>query len=233
MVRPRGTGVRRLAGFDESLRLLLVDEQYSVTDIAMMFDISRERVRQLRDQIGIPFVKHRKSVGLHCTRLWDDTLHRFRPVSNRDLRTADAHLRERKVFTTVTDRHAERVQRIRDLRVSLGRDPSWREMWMVVEDGVERRERIYRDFASRVLLMCGFRKRRLKTIYHLAAFRLATGTARADRTKLGLSRPLGLRCRRGHLFSVSNTAYRPNGDRECRKCRAFRRQGYRGRVGTL
>lgn len=72
-------GIAQLPGFAESLRILLDDEQYAMTDVALMFGVSRERLRQLAGKFGLAAPNTGR--GLYSVRIWDDTAHRFRPVA--------------------------------------------------------------------------------------------------------------------------------------------------------
>ena len=72
-------GIAQLPGFAASLRILLDDEQYAMTDVALMFGVSRERLRQLVARYGmaVPLTGR----GLKSVRIWDDSAHRFQPVA--------------------------------------------------------------------------------------------------------------------------------------------------------
>ncbi len=125
------TGVAQLPGFVESLRLLLREERYSLSDIALMFGVSRERMRQIADREGMP-VNGCRSVGLHCVRVWDDTAHRFRPVSRgllRQQRQKDRIAENRaKRDSQYAERRAMAVATIRRLADALGRTPAHAEV---------------------------------------------------------------------------------------------------------
>jgi hypothetical protein len=60
-----------------SLMELLDRQQYTLADVGVMFGLSRERIRQYAVRYGI--ATH--FGGLNAVRVWDDTLHQFRPVS--------------------------------------------------------------------------------------------------------------------------------------------------------
>lgn len=99
------TGIATLPGFEASLRLLIEREQYSLTDIAAMYGVSRERIRQLcaRFAIASPSLP-----GLHAMRVWDDQHHRFIPVP----RAAYQHgVAVADVRTRREQRHARRQAR--------------------------------------------------------------------------------------------------------------------------
>jgi hypothetical protein len=134
---PRGLQILGLSFRDplvaESLRLLLHREQYSYTDVAMMFGVSRERVRQWTNALGIMYVAEvRWQHGLSATRLWDDERNCFVPVPNKVLREQQRNsqrLRRRtnRVSTTWT-RRQEIIARAEQLRGELGREPSLAEL---------------------------------------------------------------------------------------------------------
>lgn len=125
------SAVANLPGFDASLRLLVECERYSMTDIALMFGVSGERVRQWCEKRGISHPDGRK-IGLHCVRVWDDSANRFSPVSRGKL------TRLRKVSNGAKRRAAQAMRRAErrtmvvaalvDLRAELGREPSWTEL---------------------------------------------------------------------------------------------------------
>lgn len=73
------TGVATLPGFAESLALLVERERYSLTDIGLMFGVSRERMRQLVKRAGLTYPADTPR-GLHGVRVWDDATHCFAPV---------------------------------------------------------------------------------------------------------------------------------------------------------
>ncbi len=132
MSRQRGVaGIAQLPGFVDSLRLLLVDERYAAIDVALMFGVSRERIRQLCFTHGIKQPLRWKS-GLHATRLWDDATNRFRPVENRILRLERLQQRRgERLRTRVSARAARRrkiVEKIVSLSTSLNREPTWKEI---------------------------------------------------------------------------------------------------------
>jgi hypothetical protein len=76
------TSVTQLPGFVESLRLLVEREQYSLTDIGLMFGVTREYVRQLcgRNEIVTPPRGAVSGTKARVVREWDDERHCFRPV---------------------------------------------------------------------------------------------------------------------------------------------------------
>jgi hypothetical protein len=124
-------GVASMPGFAESLRLLVESERYSLTDIGMMFGVSRERMRQLCEKLNVSRTSG-SAVGLMQYREWNDSLHRFIPRS-RGAFKADRRRRG------VVARRAERrlrleafrqsvVEAVTRLRGELGRDPGWRDI---------------------------------------------------------------------------------------------------------
>ena len=72
-------GIADLPGFAESLRLLIESHQYSLTDVAMMFNVSRERIRQLCARYRVQYQPYSSATGLNAMRIWDDTDNQFRP----------------------------------------------------------------------------------------------------------------------------------------------------------
>lgn len=125
------TGITDLPGFAESLRLLVEEERYTLTDVAMMFDVSRERIRQLAERFAIN-VQWGEGRGLYATRLWDDEKHRFRPVSNVRLRTRAtfdrALARGAALHRIRHERLAFAIPILHALQDQLGRSPTWGEM---------------------------------------------------------------------------------------------------------
>lgn len=102
---PHFPGVADLPGFADSLRLLIQRERYTLSDIALMFGVSTERIRQLAQRFGITRDKAGPSGGI--TRVWDDTAHCFYPVhSHTAVRVRGSQ--KAKV------RHDERLRRTRD-----------------------------------------------------------------------------------------------------------------------
>lgn len=144
MGRKRGfvSPQRRTADSDflPSLRLLVCRERYSLTDIGMMFGVSRERVRQWLRQHHIEHPdardgKLRGVTGLHCVRVWDDALHRFVPVQKRALNAVRADLGRRKRVLRRAERRAHMVACALRLKAELGRDPHGPEIARVLGSG--------------------------------------------------------------------------------------------------
>lgn len=124
-----GMGIATLDGFNESLRLLIEDERYALRDIAQMFDVSGERVRQLAKKAGIETERRN---GLCDCRLWDDTAHRFIPVRRSELarrRERAKRQRRRAEYAAKWDaREALAVARLKSLAATLGRVPTLYEL---------------------------------------------------------------------------------------------------------
>ena len=97
---------------------LLINEGYGLTDIAMMFGISRERVRQRAEQLGIAYTRGTKP------RVWDDQLGRFRFREPAE-QWADRQLLRRVKFEhRLGARRAAQVTALRALHAKLGRTPT-------------------------------------------------------------------------------------------------------------
>lgn len=130
-VRQRGgnQGIAHLDGFCESLRLLVEVERYSLRDIAAMFDVSGERIRQIAARVGIDTREHR---GLCDYRVWDDSASRFIPIRRGELRRRKEKARVRKnraaYIAKWTEREARAVATLRTLGETLGRAPTIREL---------------------------------------------------------------------------------------------------------
>lgn len=129
-------GIMRLPGVVPSLRLLLESEKYSLTDVALMFGVSTERIRQICDQYGVyeRDTPRRRGVdrGVHSIRVWDDELNRFIPVRKRELRRreTDQRIVERRARSDERRQHqrAEIVATLIGLAEKLGRPPLIREL---------------------------------------------------------------------------------------------------------
>jgi hypothetical protein len=104
--------------FDESLRRLVVEERFALTDVGMMFGVSRERVRQWCVARGIPTPGHRG--GAAC-RVWDDQAHRFVGSTKGELRRLARATRREARLTQRAARHQEMQARIIALRDAVGR----------------------------------------------------------------------------------------------------------------
>lgn len=118
-----------LPGFAESLRLLVERERYSLTDISLMFGVSRERIRQLAALAGLDTRMVAYPKGMFAVRVWNDTAHQFEPVSKallvaqkaRQRRAIRARVRSGylthliDVTRVVADRHPERRVALADV----------------------------------------------------------------------------------------------------------------------
>jgi hypothetical protein len=163
----------KLAGFDDSLRLLIQVERYSLTDAGLMFGMTRQAMHQACIKRGIvhPDGNHRR--GLRVMRVWDDETNSFVPQTRPEVRREQARvrvaaLREARRQTLQWRRNAI-VEAVRGLdRI----DPSWREVWYAIGGGLNDIQP-HHAFASYVLGWwggTGSAKQRL------AEFRAATGT---------------------------------------------------------
>jgi len=123
-------GIADLPGFRESLELLLLEERYAETDVAMMFGVSRERIRQLVRQLQIQKAPRRG--GLNDVRVWDDVANRFRPIGRKVVRQqrerAQGVVYREQLTREREQRRARMVAITRALAAALGRDPSHREI---------------------------------------------------------------------------------------------------------
>lgn len=124
-------GVADLPGFDTSLVLLIRREQYSMTDIAAMFGVSRQRIEQLCERRGLTYPDGTYR-GMMAMRVWDDAQHCFRPMSRGEFRREAfrraVEARRQKRLAEERTRQADIVRHLGELKLSLGRDPSWYEM---------------------------------------------------------------------------------------------------------
>jgi hypothetical protein len=101
---------------------LLINEGYGLNDIAMMFGLSYERVRQKAGRLGIAYTSGTKP------RVWDDRLGRFRFREVSEQR-AERRLRRRiEVEHRLGARRAAQVDALEVLRFELGRTPSLGEL---------------------------------------------------------------------------------------------------------
>jgi hypothetical protein len=126
------SGIAKLPGFAQSLRLLVERERYSLHDIGLMFGVSHQRIDQLCDRFGIRHPDRSDERGRYAMRIWDDREHRFRPVVKRVLNESRRQ-RERAAKRAARNQFwRERRQRIvvatDELRARLGRAPTWQEL---------------------------------------------------------------------------------------------------------
>jgi len=118
--------------FLPSLQLLVERERYSLTDIGLMFGVSRERVRQWLEKYGLSHPDAAHERGLMCVRIWDDEAMRFRPslkrVVNSNRRRAQREAKRARRNALQAERRRKVVEATNLLRATLGRDPSLEEM---------------------------------------------------------------------------------------------------------
>jgi transposase len=165
--------ITKLPGFEDSLRLLVEEEGYSLTDVALMFDVSRERIRQLCERFDVG--TDETAVGLNAVRVWSETLHRFLPIRRSEWTNG-------KLQETRMRRHLERSERrqrrqqeivdiVRGLKVQLDREPSWREIWEALGEN-----RTVRNTACAAYVLSRWDTQEPSTAKRLKSFRAATGT---------------------------------------------------------
>lgn len=119
--------------FVPSLRLLIERERYSLTDVGMMFGVSRERARQWCKQYGITPLDSRTAVGLMgVVRIWDDEANRFVPVRKQVAREYKRTLRRQEQLDVRAAKRQAIVERVITLRRTLGRDPTVQEIAEIV-----------------------------------------------------------------------------------------------------
>lgn len=126
---PHGpTGIADLPGFEASLRLLIEVQQYSVTDVGMMFNVSRERMRQLCNVYKVQCPGKKGSKGLNAVRIWDDNENQFKPYSRKEIndsiRSEQQAQREYNSQKTRAERRAAIAQAYYALRNELGTTPT-------------------------------------------------------------------------------------------------------------
>jgi len=118
--------------FVPSLRLLVERERYSLHDIGLMFDVTRECVRQWCSRYGIVHPDRQGSRGLMTVRVWNDAAHRFVPVQKRVIRraqrTVQAQRRLKHLAAARVVKQQRIVEKVLALRSVLGRDPSIHEI---------------------------------------------------------------------------------------------------------
>lgn len=163
----------KLAGFNDSLRLLIVEQRYSLTDVGLMFGMTRQAMHQACIKRGIEHPDGSQHRGLRMMRVWDDTTNSFVPQPIRDVKRWRAWLRVAALREarrqTLQWRRNEIVEAVRGIGHI---DPSWRDIWFAI-GGEFIREITTHAFASHVLSLwggTGSAKQRL------AEFRAATGT---------------------------------------------------------
>ena len=121
-------GIADLPGFAESLRLLIESHQYSLTDVAMMFNVSRERIRQLCARYRVQYQPYSSATGLNAMRIWDDTDNQFRPFQLKLVReTIHSETQAQRLYDrqhTITQRRIAISECYHTLRRELGTEPT-------------------------------------------------------------------------------------------------------------
>jgi hypothetical protein len=97
---------------------LLINEGYGLTDIALMFGLSCERVRQKAVRLGIAYTSGTKP------RVWDGRLGRFRFRELAEQRAERRLLQRVELEHRLGARRAAQVAALRALRAELGRTPT-------------------------------------------------------------------------------------------------------------
>lgn len=114
--------------FVPSLRLLIECERYSLTDVALMFSVSPERVRQWCKKYGIHHPDSWRARGLNMYRRWNDEMHRFEPMPRGQWTAQRRRGRAAARRTALRERTAERrrqiVLAIRELARRNGQPPT-------------------------------------------------------------------------------------------------------------
>lgn len=213
-------GIADLPGFEASLRLLVEREKYSLTDIALMFGVSKERISQLCVRLRIDPVQAWKT-GMNCVRVWDDTTHQFQPVmkgaiSAERVAVARSEKRARQTALRETNR-AHIMAAIQQQRDAVGRDLTWEEMYVAV---VGRPSEGHWP-CVKLLKRWDSRQRALKEI--LEEFKQVTGFGIRSRgwqhdLPHHVVHPRRSVCARGHPFDDANTMHNADGRRRCRTC---------------
>lgn len=101
---------------------LLINEGYGMTDIAMMFGLSRARVQQVVARLDVACTSGTKP------RVWDDRLGRFRFRELAEQRAERRILRRIEFEHRLGARRAAQVAELRALRFELGRTPTLGEL---------------------------------------------------------------------------------------------------------
>lgn len=128
-------GIASLPGFEASLRLLVEREGYSLTDIALMFIVSKERIRQLCAKYGIA-TPTPGTGGLNAIRLWDDRTHRFYPIKRPALADVQSGERRAKRARAYFARAEGIVARVRVLVATMHpTPPNWFEIYAAAFPG--------------------------------------------------------------------------------------------------
>ena len=128
--RAAGGDVARVPGFEQSLRILLLEERYTKHDVGLMFGVSRQRVEQWCKKLRLAPCGHHP-----IKRIWVDSESRFRPADYEERKRLTSLATGRAQSQTFVRRLARRafaIERIRALAAQLGRDPSLGEMGRAV-----------------------------------------------------------------------------------------------------
>lgn len=180
---PVPTGVAALPGFAESIALLLERECYSYRDVGMMFGVCGERIRQLAAKLDIEPPGVGAPCGLKVERVWNDEIGRFVPQLKsvrREAKLQAARVARATMRTTIRDRRrAIILQRLSELRASLGREPTSSELFCAAR-GIEYR---YSNGDLKHLVYYWFGDVRIKDA--LPKFRQESGYIGRERGGLG------------------------------------------------
>ena len=189
-------------GFTESLRILVEEELFTLTDIAEMLGLSRERVRQLCAARGIrrPLLSGPRQI----VRVWDDRTNRFRPLLQQDLtracRAIQSELRQLEFHRRRTAKRESIRATLTELKSALGRDPTVREMyvalggtaadegarvWWIMSRWGQNRDMTARQTWEQILSSAGIRPRKPGSPGHVGARRKSRGTRSRPRGKGG------------------------------------------------
>lgn len=206
-----------LPGFDESLKLLVEREQYSLTDIGLMFGVTREGARMWCVVRGIKYPEGTVR-GLAAVRVWDDAANRFHPVGrgvvSRARKSVARAVRHGAANQRRAKRQSEVVEAVVRLRASLFREPTWREMARALGfTGDDSRACIY-------VLNCFDSQRRRSSEKHA---KFVAAVERVPRPSGGAGhvgpRKRTATCRRGHERTPENTRDDSKGHSYCAPCR--------------
>lgn len=117
--------------FIESLRLLVEREQYAASDIALMFCVSRERVRQWIKRYNLRTTP--KVSGMRAVRIWNDAENTFHPHSrsahNRSVHKMSVAARKSAFAEKLANRRALMATAIRAAYLDAGRPLTAQEMY--------------------------------------------------------------------------------------------------------
>ena len=110
-------GLANCPEFVEALLTLLVDEEYGLTDVGLMFGVSRERVRQWAERLGID------TIHAGSQRVWDEAEGRFVTHTGRKHQTRSMISKNRKGhFWTL--RHEEFGKILLEVQDKIGEVPT-------------------------------------------------------------------------------------------------------------